>query len=143
MSKGTAPAWQVRDTQRQKLLEVIQQKIIRWENDYLWSSHLHNIFHHLLETELILGLGRISEDDISRIYWKDRIQVTNLFGEVLKEIRDFQRSSEEEKCLLAKLYVWTAGEVARPYHSALDATNLDLLKRVYGVKSAMDEVPFE
>jgi hypothetical protein len=40
MSYGTGPAWQIRESARQKLLEKIQQKIIEREKD-LWNSGLY------------------------------------------------------------------------------------------------------
>jgi hypothetical protein len=140
--KATGPAWQVRESARQRLLEGIQQKIIRLEDD-VERVNLHRMLPHLLVGALTLSRCGTNGDDFSEISWDEKEKVTNFFCEVLGEIRRFQRSGDEGNALLAKLLEWTAGEIARPFHSALQTQAFHEPEKIYGAKRAMDKVPFE
>ena len=145
MSNGTAPAWQVRDMQRQKLLEGIKQKIIRREDDFA-EHNLFNLYwtlSYLIYSQLQRSEKGLSYDDLSRSAWSNERLSSFLFSEVLKEIDEFQRSEKESRALLGELLEWVAGEIALPYYSELGTQEVDEPKIIYGVEDRMEEIPFE
>lgn len=140
---GKAPAWQVRESARQKFLERIQEKISEWEN-YLGSTNLYRIFLFLLSEQLVLAGRQVSKDDLPDIPWETRRRASIIFdNDVITAAKDFQRSKEEGEALLAKLLEWTAGEITRPYHSALQTQEIHEPKRIFRANSATDKVPLE
>lgn len=145
MSTGTAPAWQVRESARQQLLEKIKQNIVRREDNFAE----HNIFNlywtlsYLLYSQLQHSEKGLSYDDLSKSSWANERLASRLLSEVLKDVREFQRSEQEGNALLAKILEWVTGEIARPYYSALQFQEVHEPRKIYEVEHATDEVPFE
>ena len=143
--KATGPAWQVRESARQNFLNHLEQKIIGKEDDFA----KHNLFNlywtlsYLFYSELRYSDQGLGYNDFSREGWANERGASSLFSEVLEEINKFQHSKEEKHVILAALLEWAVSEITRPYHSALQTKNLDLLKTLYGVESSMDKVPLE
>lgn len=141
-TKGTAPAWQVRESARQTLLEGIQRDIIRKEED-LGRSNLQRTLLYVLNRELTFAESEVGNNYPSDIRLDIGEKAFAFFYEVFQSIRQFQRSKKEGDFLFAKLLEWTAGEIARPYHSALLRQEIRQPERIFGAKGAMDEVPLE
>jgi len=145
MSNGTAPAWQVREMQRQKLLEEIKQKIIHREDDFA-EHNLFNLYwtlSYLFYSQLQRSGKGLGYDDLSKSAWANERIASLLFSEVLEEINKFQRSGEEGRALLGEFLEWAANEIARPHYSALGTQEVDQPKIIYGVEDRTEEIPFE
>jgi hypothetical protein len=130
--------------QRQQLIEGIKQKILRCEDD-LAEHNLFNLYwtlSYLFCSQLQRSEKGLSYDDLSRSNWVNERLASNLFSEVLKDVRDFQRSGEEGNALLATLLEWAVIEIARPHLLALQRQEVHEPKKIYGVAHATDEVPF-
>lgn len=142
---ATGPAWQVRESARQKLLEGIQQKIIGREDDFVtYNFNLYGELFSLLERKLTLLKNGIDGDGGAPVsIWEDGKKVHNLFSEIVTEVVEFQRSKEEGNALLAKLLEWVAGEIARPFYSTLQTQEFHHPKLIYGIEDRTKEVPFE
>lgn len=142
---ATGPAWQVRESARQNLLDGLKQKIIRKEDDFA-EHNLFNLYwtlSYLIFSELQYSEKGIGYGDLSRSGWANERSASRLFAEVLEEINKFQRSREEKHALLAELLEWTASEIAQPYYSALGTQEVDEPKLIYGVEDRTEEVPFD
>ena len=142
---ATGPAWQVRETARQKLLEGIKQKIIRREDDFA-EHNLFNLYwtlSYLFYSQIQFSHGGIGYVDLSKSGWANERLTFQLFSEVLKEVKEFQRSEEEGRALLGELLEWAANEIARPHYSALGTQEVDEPKIIYGVEDRNEEIPFE
>ncbi|MFZ3044246.1 MAG: hypothetical protein WA058_04050 [Minisyncoccia bacterium] len=146
---ATAPAWQVRESQRQKLLEGFKQKIIGYEDSFP-GGYLYKILLGLSQEQIanyhpwmMTGPVAFLVLDMPDVHLEAREKIAALFREIRDGVRQFERSEEEGRALLAKLFEWMAGEIARPYHSALQHQEIRNPKLVYGVERATDEIPFE
>jgi len=140
---GKAPAWQVREMQRQQLLERLMQQIIRQE-DAIGLEDLHEALLFLLQMELKYSRVWVSVHfDLSLIRTEVKQKVCNLFGEMEDEVKKFSRSQEEGKGIYAKLFEWVASEIVRPYHAALHTQELHEPKKIYGIEDRTAEIPFE
>lgn len=89
----------------------------------------------------------VSLPDIS---WADYAEIVGLaakkYDRPLRRLTPkFMRESAAKfpVSLVIRKPLGTAGEIARPYHSALLKQETNWPKLIYGVKDAMDEIPFE
>lgn len=137
---ATAPAWQVREHQRQKLLEKLHQKVIA-QLDNFKTIDLFRVLLFLLDKKLATLEISISASDFPEISWATREIVFGLFCEMSQKIGDFQRSEEEGHALLAMLFQWVADNLANPHHAALQTQELCKPELIYGTERATDEVP--
>jgi hypothetical protein len=135
---ATAPAWQVRESARQKFLERIKQKIIRGEEDIGMVNFYHALLY-LLTDQLTFVKG----GGIGNFTPKASPFIIDFYFVISREITDFQRSEEEGNALFAKLLEWAAGEVTWSCHSALETQTPRLLEQIYGVADVTEEVPLE
>jgi hypothetical protein len=135
---ATGPAWHVRESARQKFLEHIRQKIILGEED-IGQTNFYHAFLYLLIDQLTPLKG----GGVGSFIPKISPFIIDFYFVISREITDFQRSEEEGNALFAKLLEWTAGEVTRSFHCALEAQTPQLLEWIYGVKDAREEVPLE
>ena len=142
MINGTGPAWQVRESARQKLLEKIKQKILGHE-DGIGRTNLFRLLLHIIDKELAFGQVSINNQEFENVPPSHKERVLGLFFETSKSIKQFQRSEAEGDAILAKLFEWTSNEVARPHYSMLQTQEVHEPKRIYGVEHATDEVPLE
>ncbi|MFA5997954.1 MAG: hypothetical protein WC814_00965 [Candidatus Paceibacterota bacterium] len=107
-----------RESARKKLLDEIQRNVADLE-DCFGPLEAYQIFLLLLSRKLVFSRGRISTKDFPEISLGRKMEVFHLFCKAADEIRRFQRSEKEGKALFAKLLEWTASEIARPHHAAL------------------------
>jgi len=135
---ATAPAWQVRESARQKFLEHIKQKIIRGEEDIGMVNFYHAFLYLLIDQ-----LTPLKGGGVGNFIPKISPFIIDFYFVISREITDFQRSEEEGNALFAKLLEWTAGEVTQSFHSALEAQTPQLLEWVYGVADVTEKVPLE
>ena len=124
MNTGTAPAWQVREAARQKLLEGIQERIIRMEDHFDNFSILRALLPLLNECLVSPSYGTgiglvIAGDEIRKTSSSYQTEACRVFRDIVREIKDFQRSDEEGLALFATLFEWVVSEIAQPYHMAL------------------------
>lgn len=142
MSTGTGPAWQVRESARQKLVERIQQKIISLE-DQIGRTNLLRLLLHIIDKELTFGQVSINNREFENVPSGHKGLVLELFSEISELIRQFQRSETEGDVIHAKLFEWTASEIVRKYHSRLQTQEMHYPKLIYGVEDRTEEVPLE
>ena len=139
---ATAPAWQVRESARQKILEEIKRKIINCE-DEVGRRNVHRLLLHILDKELAFGQASINNREFENVPPSHKELVLGLFSEISKLIRQFQRSELEGNAILAKLFEWIAYSIVQRYYSALQEQEMHYPTLIYGVERATDEVPFE
>ncbi|MDP2665074.1 MAG: hypothetical protein Q8P23_00255 [bacterium] len=142
MSNGTGSAWQVRESARQKILEEIKRKIINCE-DEVGRKNVHRLLLHILDKKLSFGQAQINNREFENVPPSHKKLILGLFSEISKLIKQFQRSETEGDVILAMLFEWAAGEIARPYHSALRTQEIHYPRLIYGVESCTDKVPLE
>jgi len=141
-SRGTAPAWQVREMARQKLLEEIQRDLMDKEEGLQNYLDFHQIALHLIVGKLRDGSLSMSFSDSLPHFPRDLRQTTfDVLKTAAAKIALFKRSPEEGNAMWAKMLEWSASQLAQPFASALRQQEVLEPQRVYGVPSAMDEVP--
>lgn len=116
-----APERRGRDGARQKLLEEIKQKIVE-KKDAFYRVNLYRVFHHMLKIQIGKHPGEIKINLTnlpSLVRYDVKKPIFYFFLEILEDVRKSRNSEEEEKSILAHLFVWTANEIAQPYHTAL------------------------
>jgi len=89
------------------------------------------------------GKKGVSAQNLTELPMPIRKQIADLVLEIGSEVKAFQHTKEEGDALSAKLLEWTAGEIARPYHSALREQEIRQPKLIYGVEDRTEEIPFE
>ena len=143
---ATGPAWQVRQAAQQRLFEGIKQKIIGLEES-IERPELHWFLLHRFGGELHNPGSLAFPDDTILIIpsWPraHTEMVRKLVLEVERLVTGFQCTDAEGNELFAKLFEWTASEIARPHHNEYRNQETKILKTLYGVKSDSDEVPYE
>ncbi|GEM_PF-2462175 len=141
-SRGNAPAWQVRDMQRQKLLENIQHHLSNVENEFEQGSDVHRLVMELVSGKLATGsLGMSLSGTLPSIPWKKRNLVYRLVLSADASIDDFKRSYEEGLFLWAKVLEWSTGQFTHSFHAALHSQETLEPQKVYGTEHSMQEVP--
>lgn len=120
MNAKTATA---RESARKELLDKIQRNVTDLE-DRFGPLETYQIFLLLLSRKLGSSRGRISTKDFPEISLGRKMDVFHLFCKASDEIQKFQRSEKEGKALFAKLLEWTASEIARPHHAALQTQDV-------------------
>jgi hypothetical protein len=147
MSNGTAPAWQVRESERQQLLGGIQQEIINLEDevgrDKLHWFLLHTLAEKLRRPEniafppgsilLIPGWPREHTARVRKLF---------LIG-IEGAVNNFKRTEEEGSALFAKLFEWVAKGIVHSYSFDLRKQEIENPMIIYGTACATDEIPFE
>lgn len=157
MRVATGPAWQVRESARQGLLERLRGRVCDLEEEIgalkpvedgmIEPEKFYDILLHWLLKQLDPDpLPKLKGPTITIIPGWPRAHV-NMFvrlqDEICGDIKKFERSPEEGKALLAELLVWCVGQIAHPYHRALEEQQFQKPDLIYGVERATDEVPFE
>lgn len=138
MSKGTAPAWQIRKMQRQKLLKEIQRKIAGTAEEFEIEWDLYRLLIRLFDTALV---GSPIVKDLWDIPKEVHDIALLVFGQSRLAIQSFERSRQEGLALTAKLLEWTAGQVVAVHHKALRNEEFAHPRLIYGTERATDEVP--
>jgi hypothetical protein len=147
MSKrvATGPAWQVRQATQQGRLEEIQRKIIGLE-DEVERSELHWFLLDEFRKKLLRPKEPFFRPTSVLIIpgWtrEHGAMVKVLLLEIEDLVKRFQCTDKEGSELFAKLFEWTAGEIAQPFHNAYSSQEKKMLQTLYGVERATDEVPF-
>lgn len=137
---GTAPAWQVRESQRQKFLKGITQKIYDYE-DKVGRINLLRLLLYIVDKKLVTGQVTVNKSEFTNVPPNHMTQILALFSGISKSIRKFQRSETEGYALFAKILEWAAGEIAQRHYSELLAQQDSYPEVIYGAKRATDEVP--
>lgn len=132
-------AWEARKIAQDRLLGEIQQDIDHMKEFFAGVS-LHRFVFYLADRELAASSGGIDLHYLSDIHLTYRSRVSQIFREVLEEIRRFQSDETEGNYLLEKLLMWAAGKIAEPHCERYIAQEEEMLKRIYGVSRSSDEV---
>lgn len=142
MSKGTAPAWQVRDMERQKLLENIQRQL---DNAELGPKHESDVFRLIMtmvpemmsDNRMTVG----ASGTLPSIPWERRKRVHDLLWSIDASIENFKRSDDEGKALWAKVLEWSVRIFTARYHRALNTQEMLEPMLIFGTAKSTDKVP--
>lgn len=144
MSKATAPAWQVREMARTKVLEQIKQAIESMGDEFENQLDLYRLVWHLVDTKLSNGtLSMSMMSTLPRIPWKIRNEVYGILLSADKAIALFERAPKEGYALWANLLEWSAVQIANTHLSALQALEVSNPQLIFGAATATTEVPIE
>lgn len=144
---GTAPAWQVRESQRQRLLEEIKRKIIDLENEierdklnwfllYTLEGKLRRPKKMAFPPETILVIPGWPREHTTRAR---KLFLVGIEGAV----NTFKRSEEEGSALFAKLFEWVAQGIVHSYSFGLRRQETENPTLILGTACATDEIQFE
>jgi hypothetical protein len=138
---GTAPAWQVRDMQRNKVIADFKRMVLDAE-DHTDAAPLHRAMLYTL-LQIVAGEKMLDLRMTNDIPAHSRGLGAGLAMNLYAAVEKFQRSEAEGRMLLAEGIVWLAGEIARPFRAALSSQELMDPKTIYGVEDRTTDVPFE
>lgn len=138
MSKGTAPAWQVRDMERQKLLENIQRQL---DGAELGPKHESDVFRLVMTmVPEMLADNRMTPGMLPSIPWERRKQVQDLLWSIDASIENFKRSDDEGRALWAKVLEWSVRAFIARYHRALNTQEMLEPMLIFGTTKSTDKV---
>lgn len=135
-------AWEVRKMKQDKLLGEIQQRIDSMEKFFAGVS-LHRFILSLIDRELAVPNGGTGLNCLPDVHLTYRSRVSQIFQEVLKEIREFQGGEAEGNYLLEELFMWAASKMGQQHREQYAAQEEEMLRQIYGVEHASDTVPSE
>lgn len=139
---GTAPAWQVREMQRQYLLNDLKTRLFEQEEVYGKTS-VHRVLLLVLERELSIRRAFLESSDLSDIEWGEKDALFRFYIRLDQTIRKFERCPEEGQLLRAELFKYVAHQIASPPSMALQRIEMDHSKMLYGVEDRTEEIPFK
>ena len=139
---GTAPAWQVREMQRQALMQEIHRLVLQAEEE-VDQATLYRVLLRQLERTLASKGPLLGSHDMLENSWEAREKGLGIFEEIRSKISHFRKTTVEEQALLADIFVWMAQEIARPHKAVLASQELHEPEKIYGVKDRIQDVPFD
>lgn len=141
MKRGTMPAWQKREAERQKLLEEIKRRLIN-EEERAERPYLYKTLVFLIGRKLEMGDFNFDNTiEMPGDHWLKSRELLYILAQAELVIDRFERVPAEGLALWAKLFEWAADGVAAPYHRELASAEHTNPKEVYGTDRASDEVP--
>ena len=124
------PAWQVRESERQELLNQLKTKT--WDFD---DKHDNRAMWYIAE----VCLAYLKDPSIQS---GQSLSHQFFFGTVLKEISDFSRADEERDSMLADFMEWVVKSMATKFHSKLQEKELEDPQTIFRVPTATSEAKF-
>lgn len=140
MSKGTAPAWQVRDMQRHKLLEGLQGRMSAEAERFPIEWDLYRVLIRLLDTLLFEG-SITTPKDLAGIPQEVHNSALGLLREILQDIDRFKRSAPEGRALMAQLLEYAVERLTDARYEALRNDEFAHPKLIFGTDRATDDMP--
>lgn len=132
-------AWEVREAQRQRLLESLRMAAFREDED-LEGNHLNRFFLELV-AEIISCLKTRLTKQPDRPATEGR-RVKDFVELAFSEISSFARTEEERDFLSAELALALFRSGLSPFFAALTRQEVHRPELVYGGHKATDEIPF-
>jgi hypothetical protein len=151
MSEETAPAWQVRDWNREELLVKLKEMVTDDNAAHEERLDFYSILLDLLrqrldrserEKRLSYAGCRISREILPQVSWHIKTEVFGLFRAVSDEINNFQRSDAEGLWCFSMLFAWAAREFIEPFCKALLEDQKKHPKHMYGVEDPNALIPY-
>ncbi|MEJ0021761.1 MAG: hypothetical protein WDN47_04265 [Candidatus Doudnabacteria bacterium] len=134
MSEGTAPAWQVRDMQRQKLLEKLFDNILEANQPDAWIMGLASFLVALLSAkEASAQPGFTARLDEDMLHFFDAYIST--------AIEPFARSQEEKDVLYLRLAEKLLESGGSKITAELSKQEMMNPKLIFGVEDRTEEIP--
>lgn len=142
MSKGTAPAWQARDMERQKLLEDIQRQLDNAELGQKHESDVLRLVMTLVPEILVDNRTSINaRGTLPSIPWETRDRVSELLWSIDASIEKFKRSDDEGRALWAKVLEWSVRAFTARYQRALNTQEMLEPMLIFRTEKSTDKVP--